>query len=496
MSVSDNLRDPVLPQLRTLLSEQLMRDELQRLTTNRDESNVIVAPTSGRGSTGSEVVACKIVWTKYRPADHLRIAYEVHTADPDNGTRRVSYLHGRAYAATEAAQFYSSAQRHAHAVDGALPALSYLPALGLTLWAFPNDRKLPLRQVLNPRYLRDRLATSFGIPAAIDPNATFSQTTIGYIPEQSFTQRLTITHDEQCHVVYAKTVNEHYDGALPAELPRALHSNAQVSSTSCQDAPLIASYWPETRTIVQRAVTGEPLASLRRDRLTWISAMGAAGAALARFHSQTYAPRRAAPRPWQPALERNRHLLALVAPRFLNRFDSLARILLARTASMGNHEVLLHGDLHSHNILFDGQQIAFIDLEDVHRGSWSDDLGSFWAGLLVNPLLASRRIDDGPYDVASRRWALNAFWQSYQQAASWPVTTAVLRQATLRSLLTERIYRSITHVTPILHDDLEAILHLAETLPLHFQTTSSRPEVLNDSSQWQHPTASIQGSTS
>ncbi|MCA9171310.1 MAG: hypothetical protein KDB23_26750, partial [Planctomycetales bacterium] len=151
---------------------------------------------------------------------------------------------------------------------------------------------------------------------------------------------------------------------------------------------------------------------------------------------------------------------------------------------------------HSRNILFDGQQIAFIDLEDVHRGSWSDDLGSFWAGLLVNPLLASRRIDDGPYDVASRRWALNAFWQSYQQAASWPVTTAVLRQATLRSLLTERIYRSITHVTPILHDDLEAILHLAETLPLHFQTTSSRPEVLNDSSQWQHPTASIQGSTS
>ena len=118
--------------------------------------------------------------------------------------------------------------------------------------------------------------------------------------------------------------------------------------------------------------------------------------------------------------------------------------------------VTLHGDFHLGNMIRVGSQVGLIDLDEVRRGSPSQDLGSFAARLLKCALSEGRSIDDALRVIA-------AFLEEYWHDAPWPPDREAVDWYTAAYLIAYGVGRSFSSVRMDL-DGLGSLVALAGSL--------------------------------
>jgi thiamine kinase-like enzyme len=99
----------------------------------------------------------------------------------------------------------------------------------------------------------------------------------------------------------------------------------------------------------------------------------------------------------------------------------------------------LHGDLHARNILVDGGQLAFIDLDGLQRGPAALELGGWIAGSMYRALL-----DDAAPARESAAW--QALLDAYAGAGGTAPESHELALATAWNLLCQRAWRCVVNL--------------------------------------------------
>jgi aminoglycoside phosphotransferase (APT) family kinase protein len=136
----------------------------------------------------------------------------------------------------------------------------------------------------------------------------------------------------------------------------------------------------------------------------------------------------------------------------------LARHLNRGAAALAGHApATLHGDLHPGNILIDGSDLAFIDLDSVQIGPAVFELGGWIAYLLYSALL-----DAAPLRSAAA--SCHAFVAAYSSASSQAVDPALLAWSTAHHLLCRRACGGLATLKPGRFAAVPALLALAETI--------------------------------
>jgi Ser/Thr protein kinase RdoA (MazF antagonist) len=132
--------------------------------------------------------------------------------------------------------------------------------------------------------------------------------------------------------------------------------------------------------------------------------------------------------------------------------EGLQRQLLARAPSGPSRDALVHGDLHSKNILTDGRRAWLIDFDRVARGDPLADIASLAAELLYRDCIAERAL----------RWSrVSELLASYRAVAAWPIDKNTLGWHVAAALLRERVYRAVTSLKPGRIDAIPRLLQTA-----------------------------------
>jgi Putative homoserine kinase type II (protein kinase fold) len=166
-------------------------------------------------------------------------------------------------------------------------------------------------------------------------------------------------------------------------------------------APLIESR-PQEGVLVFAALPGHSLHDLLVEESPEVAeALGAVARALVSFHAV------AAPKlPLLPAVQSPRMLkryAALATQHFPGIADSyrsaLDRISRTPQTPLGVGDRLVHGDFQDRNILVDGERIALLDLDRLHRGHPVKDVGHLVAHLILRALQRGSNVAAGRQNV-------------------------------------------------------------------------------------------------
>ena len=239
------------------------------------------------------------------------------------------------------------------------------------LFGFPNDMRLrTLRWYVDPRKLKRSLADLVG-PAERISGGRSRVEILRYKPERRVVARVELTTvDGTSRPLLLRYGTRREAGRLAAI---ATHLREHGTATPEPIAQLDGD-----RVAVDRFIDGEPM----RDVIRTVGADGAElGAALVRFHT-TPAPRALERRTIGTELDKARAGLAGLAawaPALTGAATALADLLARSRPDDPRAEVLLHGDLHSNNLLVHRDAISFVDLERVAVGPAAVDLGYFRA---------------------------------------------------------------------------------------------------------------------
>lgn len=458
--------DPVLPHLAIALDPELMRREFSRhLRCNQADD-----AKGSKADRSVTVNACSIRRVKYKPGRNCRVWYELDISGPQSGERACVWYSARMYAP------HSSLSRYRKALDGFTvrptvgPAVLHFVALGMVVWAFPNERKLD------------------GLPMLVDPAALWSQvlpdvvregmgeawrivrahqSVASYAPEYTCSVRadLTLQHREtrQTHdwCVYGKT---YYDdrGANTLELMRELYAASETCSAGLV-VPRPLAYQPGTRSLWQESVPGITLHDYLR-KAPHGPGLAAAGRAVATLHGLEVTP--ACQLGVASVVDRLPVLPDLLTHLGIGCADAAYTLVrqLERTAErmQENRPVLLHGDLHAKNILMPestpgcsaSNPVALIDLDTLAHGSPAHDLGSWIAALLYRALIDDR-------DLAATFARANDFVGAYREYAPTAVADADIRWYTAAALLSERAFRTLTRLKSGRLNHLADVISLA-----------------------------------
>jgi|CXWL01.1.fsa_nt_gi Ser/Thr protein kinase RdoA (MazF antagonist) len=151
-------------------------------------------------------------------------------------------------------------------------------------------------------------------------------------------------------------------------------------------------------------------------------------------------------------------LLQPVEPAWRPLLQRLSQRLDAGAAALAAEPlVTLHGDLHARNILLDGAQLAFIDLDSVCRGPAVLELGGWVADLLYRATLAGA-------PPPRTRVGADAFLAAYAQAAGRAAPPALLAWSVAHQLLCKRAYRCVANLKPGRFEAVPRLLALADAI--------------------------------
>jgi hypothetical protein len=322
------------------------------------------------------------------------------------------------------------------------PAVAHLHEVDAVAWFFPNDRKLNM--VTDP----------FGLEAAQDMlNRALGADTelvakrveiVRYVPEQGCTASVTMDlarsgmAEDAIHV-YAKcrsddrgrvshavgqAIGDHYgEGALA---PRALHYDAR------------------RRTGWQSRVPGRPLTlgDVLADPAAWARRIGDCLARLQMVRVHGLRQTSATDVAERAVLNANRTIPAL--PMHGPALTAISRRL-RDTAPRNREMVVVHGDLHPANMLVDGYDLRFIDLDVAGFGDPEFDRASLTAALV------KQACDDelGDEVIAD---LIQAFRETADGRFDWFLAA---------SLVAERIYRCATRLNGQSDQTVPRLLSLA-----------------------------------
>lgn len=300
------------------------------------------------GALGSaldrQIDRCTRVRTKYRVGQSLRVTLDVRSGS-------VQQLFSL--------RCFPEASPQLAAGPG--PGGFELAGLGAHVWAFPADRKL--KQIST--FWKDpaRRMAALGQPCdALE--------IVSYAPEKCVTIRC---GSPERPIGFAKLYGP------DAYRYSVVKYDALSSALGEQgiDAPRPVRSDDHLHMVLISVVAGDTLA-LRQDPADWHKL----GEVMARFHATpvpTTLPN--FERTGLPRLRTAAALIALARPDVASTVSELIAVLEDTESVVGGPDFLLHGDLHAKNVLVNGSDLGFIDLDQAGRGPAAAELGSAIAAL-------------------------------------------------------------------------------------------------------------------
>lgn len=358
-------RDPGLPGLAVALDPEALVNELRGYW-----------PKADLGTARSTYI-------RYKPATSCLLAYELQMAGG------VVPIYIKAYSPSAEIKLHNIRRRPSR--RGQLgPSHVVLEHLAMAVFIFPNDAKvaaLPLlAEAQSRRSLLRRLLPNY-------PNLWESTAhALAYKPERRYVARLLAESGDQAIIKLHSETG--YQGAR----------NKAKALKSCSVLRVARRLGRSDHhsTVVSEWLPGHLLSEAIAATEPNLQAVTNAGAALAELHAQTggklplLTSQAEAVRLLEVAGS-----LGILCPDLAGRTNGLALRLAAQLVQLPPRNCPIHGDFYAKQVLFDGDAVALVDLDEAVRGDPAADLGNFIAHLhrqagrgdlaphLVNPIKAA-----------------------------------------------------------------------------------------------------------
>lgn len=390
---------------------------------------------------------CEIERVKYRPNRNCVVAYRLTGARAT--TRRVAVC---MYRATEAQERLAKAM-------GIDPDARLLPELNAVVWQFPFDRKLSALPLLaNSDHVRQLwLEPLVQRCWPLRQLGNVNSQVISFFPEHGATFRFdaSLTRRGQPDIQKACFGKTRYDDdgghAFKVMTEMRAEANDRGIPNFCP-RPLL--YDRERRVLWQEAVAAPTLSALLDSSadIDW----RAIARAVSRLHSSRIElPAERTFDALLPELGRAVTACATAMPAASLDANKLLQTLLRHRPKSSATLALVHGDLHSKNILLRDGRVWLIDFDRASRGDPLADIASLVAELLYRDCVAAR----------SPRWQrASALLRAYCDAARCHGLAADLRWHVAAALLRERAYRVVTSLKPGRLAALPRLLTTAATM--------------------------------
>ncbi|MEZ4732245.1 MAG: phosphotransferase [Caldilineaceae bacterium] len=473
--------DQALPQLAVALDAVMMQVLFQSLLF---ASN----PAVGHRSFGDnaeagarfQIESCTIDRVKYKAHEKCVISYRLQIYDQMRRERHEQIFCARVFPDSLSAARYRKACQEPLVQPRYGQAVMHLPALGMVLWAFPNDRKIGgiARLLASASGVHPDLAQLVAAQWGEDWRVV-SQThdLIHYVPEHTATVRVHVglAHRPsvsppspplpaatQSAILFGKA---YYDdeGAESYRLMKLLWQSNACRKGRLRIAQPVA-YLAEARILWQMGLPGRTLFTYALGSPPFASLLAEAAAAVATLHATALPCARSTHlSDWLTQLQATAQLVCRVRPQVGCVLNTVvATLLRSAPQDVAEPQATLHGDLHLQNFLVDetqpwGQRVALIDLDNLSTGSPWRDLGSFCAGLYSRGLVEGKPLPLSRQTVAT-------FCAAYAHHAAWPLPQQVVDWYTAAALLNERVARTISRLKQGRLDLLEDFIWLAASL--------------------------------
>ncbi|MBW2387511.1 MAG: phosphotransferase [Deltaproteobacteria bacterium] len=327
-------RDTALPGLATLLDPHA----LATLIASRDSQ---------------PLHSLDLLYLRYKPGTNCVAAY---LAGNNAGT---TLLYAKAHGG-DAAVKLSKARRSPGRARAGPPERVFAPSLGIVVFGFPDDLKLPvLSRLADPPSRRRLLVRVLGEDAVTSQEGL---ETLAYKPERRYVARF---------------ASERADGGVVLKFygrERALESrDGLLLAQKCGGSKrhgVLAHRWLPGRTLRETFDSGDA------------PDLGRVGAAIAELHAQ-----RNADLPVRSVTARLSDLavlaqtLGFIYPAVCDDAHHLAERIASRLAAQETITTAIHGDLYDKQIVMCEGQVGLVDLDEATRGDVRQDLGLFMAHL-------------------------------------------------------------------------------------------------------------------
>lgn len=392
-STTDLSPDPVVASRDALLDASFCADLLATFTVD-----------------GATVDACVQRRVKYRIGESLRVVYDVSVGG------RSLVMSARTFA--DSAAVYSAIAPTAPI--GSMQGVAHDAATSTVWWTLPNDRRMRnLGTLLDaPAHVREASGVDWSRADLVE-----------YAPERSATARVVDAAGRTTG--YAKA----YRDRDPLELTESYNRvEAALAHVPGVRTPRVVGGSPADGIIVLEPMPGISWTEL--DVAEMHAAMSRFGAAIAHAHGLPTEHGRGPFGRYPISRVRNSADLVATARPDLAAAASRIRELLGDGPPVTGPSVSLHGDVHSNNVLFDGDVVAMIDFDQGGSGPAAADLGSLLSTLLAGKILHPERAVDG---------LGTAFLDGYASVRELP-DPAELRWYTAAAFVAERAIRAVNRV--------------------------------------------------
>lgn len=394
---------------------------------------------------GLQVDACLIDRVKYRPQRNCSIAYRLRLRDADGLHAFEQRVSARLCNADETATRAARAMHAPLVASGAGPAIRLLPQLDMMTWWWPNDARLAAPRLFGDA-VRMRESVLPDVVARLGGGTLRDcrWEPMQYVPEQRLTMRVDLGWQGRdgatlSRRLFAKAAREARPGHGHAILQAIAASESWRSGRLRTPAPV---HWQAEHALSwQGAVAGQALAldpagldGTRADAL---------GRQLADLHALSCPALPAFdPGALQARLAATLQMIARARPdarAALERLDAPLRAGLDRVAAQPDAQ--LHGDLHAHNVLVDGPEVALIDLDGGCRAPAVIELGGWIADAMHDAVLAGA-------DPLRARGQWERLLAAYAGAGGHLPARDLLDWSTAWNLTTKRAWRAVANLKP------------------------------------------------
>jgi aminoglycoside phosphotransferase len=369
------------------------------------------------------------VW--YIPGKSLQVAYRARGTDDVAASGEVLFR-VRFYP-------YGEGQRHADSARAAAldrRRVRHIPGMSGVAWLFPEDAGLPqLGAVLNDEYSAEHFM----------PGGRW--TLLSYLPGRRCAVRYRFPDDADGIVVRVQMPHEaaRSDGLRPAAWAGARFHMPEPAGFDAQAGAFWERFAPGQRLDSLLATDGfdaavrhvlEGLVRLHALRLPELPSEGAS-----EILDRT--TRKIVPK------------VGVALPRLGDDLGRFTRLLIARASHFAEGEpVTLHGDLHTANLLIDGDDVVFIDLDRLCVGNAACDLALLGTRLL----LVARHGGIGVHAVAG---TIAALPDLYREAGGRQLEPGAFAWYVAALLVGRQIKTAIRHLAPNTDRLAPALLALA-----------------------------------
>ncbi|HSF33947.1 MAG TPA: aminoglycoside phosphotransferase family protein, partial [Candidatus Tectomicrobia bacterium] len=370
--------DPTLPGLTTALNLDVVL-ELLRKALEACGDDV-------------EVIEGNILDVQYKPGVSCRLLYRLkvqHRESHHSDRQLLSAQVLRVDEAPPSPPHELLARYGGHSQAGIRTPMLYLPAARMVVYAFPIDTFLPcLLDALDPSVMTRELKRMWARRdirvrrVMVEP--------LGYTPAARATLLCEVLGEGRNTAVpeVRRLVGKIHAHKPPAKLFAAAWALWRAANGRVRLAPPVG-YIASLKLTLQEQVRGQRLPDLAQQG-SFIKPVRQAARALATLHGLSL-PLLSERTPEREAqvVQRWGSVLTTICPALARHVERLGHRLAAELEAQVQMRGPVHGDFHPANVLWDGNHVTLIDLDEMAYGDPLVDVGRFLASLRVSALRIS-----------------------------------------------------------------------------------------------------------